>query len=131
MLAEGGPDAEPELEGGPDMMAAERPSPPPSPEWSSSPLILSAPLALGDGVEAAVSSMDVCGSMLASLMEAKGGSLAGRECGSESSECDVAPVLARLCFGWSVSEGERDLFRVESSSGMIRFQFSRGRSRSR
>lgn len=57
--------------------------------------------------------------MLASLLDGLGGSLAGRDLGCESSEWEVAPVLARLCLGWSVSEGERDLFRVESGSGMI------------
>ena len=41
----------------------------------------------------------------------------------ESSEASAAPpVLARLCFGCSESEGERDLLRVESASGMVKFQ---------
>ena len=34
----------------------------------------------------------------------------------------MAPVLARLCLGWSLSEGERERLRVLSASGMIREQ---------
>lgn len=39
---------------------------------------------------------------------------------------EAAPVFARLCLGWSASEGERDRLRVLSTSGMVGTQLSRG-----
>jgi len=36
---------------------------------------------------------------------------------------DAPPVLTRLCCFWSESDGERDLLRLESTSGMVAIQF--------
>ena len=43
----------------------------------------------------------------------------------DSSGCDGAPVLARLCcFGCSLSDGERERFLLDSDSGIAGFFFS-------
>lgn len=75
----------------------------------------------GDGVDAAVSSMAGRASMRSMRAEA--------EAETESlvrESSGVAPVLARLCLGWSASEGERDRLRVVSASGMVVNSVSQG-----
>lgn len=77
----------------------------------------------GEGVEAAVPLSSTAARTSTLESEAEWDILA-----CESFPSDVAPVLARLCFGCSESEGERDLLRVESASGMVvSFSDSSGR----
>lgn len=128
ILAAGGADVVAEVLGAAEVVAEDEFSPRASPEAKASPEFsaMSGEVALsdgwdGEGVEAAVSSMEAGASTIftspavdAAVAEPKG------TCVCESSEFDVAPVLARLCcFCCSLSEGERERFRVESASGMV------------
>lgn len=69
----------------------------------------------GDGVDAAVSATAEDASILLDSERAAAGDWIDLVCASS----DVAPVLGRLCLGWSASEGERDRLRVASASGMV------------
>lgn len=92
-----------------------------SPVESAMPVL--SPERPGDGVEAAVPESSTAARASTLESEAEWDILA-----CESLPSDVAPVLARLCFGCSESEGERDLLRVESASGMVvSFSDSSGR----
>ncbi len=117
ILAEGGAELVAELLGAADVVADEL-SAPPSPDAPASPSIRSTFSAFteGEGVEAAVSSTGRDTSM-AELFAAVADTVAVEDLSCASFE--VAPVLARLCFGCSASEGERDLLRVVSASGMV------------
>ena len=86
-----------------------------SPPDSGMPVL--SPERPGEGVEAAVPESSTFARTSTLESEAEWDILV-----CESFPSDVAPVLARLCFGCSESEGERDLLRVESASGMVKFQ---------
>jgi hypothetical protein len=88
----------------------------PSVDGGASPVVATGVLSVGDGVDAAVSSTAEGASILESVRAAADADVwEALVCASS----DVAPVLARLCLGWSASEGERDRFRVVSASGMV------------
>lgn len=79
---------------------------------------------VGDGVDAAVSPTDggttsmAAKSRVGAVPEAVDCEAALVVCAASFEEAAVAPVLGRLCLGCSASDGERDLLRVESASGM-------------
>ena len=100
------PDAE--VLGAAEVVAEASPAVPPR---SGSPFVAFSTCE-GEGVEAAVS------------LAARGRSMPMEDLVGASWE--AAPVFARLCLGWSASEGERDRLRVLSTSGMVGTQLSRG-----
>ena len=116
MLAAGcAPDVDWDVLGAAEVVAED--SPVGSVPEGASPLpVADAFSADGDGVDAAVSSTD-CGASMRADAETETDESFVRE------SSDVAPVLARLCLGWSASEGERDRLRVASASGMVSIQF--------
>ena len=75
----------------------------------ASPEVVASEGPLASGVEAAVSSAR--GSIFTSP--------ATTEEWLERWESFEMPVLARLCLGWSLSEGDRERLRVTSASGMV------------
>ena len=114
MFAEGADELEAEPLGAPEVVAEEALAPPSPAAGASAPSAFPG-FSDADGVDAAVSSTEGGASMVTS--RAMGA--AGRFACAVLASFEVAPVFARLCFGWSASEGERDRLRVVSASGMV------------
>ncbi len=117
MLAEGAPELEVDPPGAAEVVTEEA-SALPSPAAGASVPSAFPGFSDADGVDAAVSSTDDGASIVMSRIV---GAVDAVPCDGLAcaTSFEVAPVFARLCFGWSASEGERDLLRVVSASGMV------------